>query len=215
MDDYATAIAEMFERSIAEARGALARSREVPEARRIAALLVETIAGYAAGLTTRELARTVNAWYGASAAALVHAAAPEPRTRRVRTRDEGLDSPVAPNVRDDFVDMLRARLAETAAELRAMIEVVAARLPGDRSRAATAMFGELARTARYDDRLAREIAIGWRCACAAIEHTPMPDVDGSPRARDLWRIWSELVGNPRASETRQGVQRDGFIALVG
>ena len=91
-------------------------------------------------------------------------------------------------------------------------------MPGDKRRAATAMFGELARTAHCDERLACEIALGWRCACAAIEHTPMPDVATSPRARDLWRIWSELVGLYKIatpSETRQGAQRDGFIALVG
>jgi len=214
MQDYQAAIAEMFERSVAEACTALVVPPETErpaEARRIVGLLAETIAGYAAGLVTRELGHAVHTWFGAESAALVHAAAPLPRTR-AKTHED-FDAP-EPTLREELVLRLRARLAETAAELRMMIEVVAARLPGDRTRAATAMFGELARTAQYDDRLAGEIALGWRCACAAIGHTPMPDVASSPRARDLWRIWSELVGNPTASESRQGAQRDGFIALV-
>jgi hypothetical protein len=77
------------------------------------------------------------------------------------------------------------------------------------------MFGELACGAEYDDRLARELSIGWACACAAIEHMPMPVIETSPRSRDLWRIWSELAGNPAASKSRQAEQRDGYIALVG
>ena len=212
MHDYQAAIAEMFERSIAEACGELAApvTERPAAARRIVGLLVETIAGYAAGLVTRELAHAVHTWFGNETAALVHAAAPMPRTRRATTQDGFEERPL----RDELVWRLRGRLAETAAELRTMIEVVAARLPGDRSRAATAMFGELARTARYDDRLACEIALGWRCACAAIEHTPMPDVATSPRARDLWRVWSELVG-ATPSETRQDARRDGCIVLVG
>ncbi len=221
MRDFQDAIAAMYQRSIDEALAALDKPRceSSIEARRIVGLLVETIAGYAAGSTTRELARAVHAWFGAESAALVHAAAPRPRTRRATTRDDvDVDDELArrpSRLLDELAAQLRARLAETARDLAALVDVVAARLPGERSRAAVAMFGELARTARYDDRLAQELAIGWRCACAAIEHTPMPVIDSSPRARDLWRIWSQLVGNPPPSETRQPAERDGYIALVG
>jgi hypothetical protein len=221
MRELQDAIAAMYQRSMTEALAKLREPRceRANEARRIVGLLVETIAGYAAGATTRELVRAVHAWFGAESAALVHAAAPRPRTRRAPTRDDiHVDDELArrpQRIVDLLAEQLHARLAETARDLAALVEVVAARLPGDRNRAAAAMFGELARTARYDDRLANEIALGWRCACAAIEHTPMPVIDSSPRARDLWQIWSELVGNPPPSETRQPAERDGYIALVG
>jgi hypothetical protein len=221
MRDFQEAIAAMYERCVNEALATLGEPRYEPsiESRRIVGMLVETIAGYAAGSTTRELARTVHAWFGAELAALVHAVAPGPRARRATTRDElDVDDELArrpQRLREEFAEQLRTRLAETARDLAALVEGVAARLPGDRKRAAAAMFGELARTARYDDRLAQEIAIGWGCACAAIEHTPMPLIAASPRARDLWQIWSELVGNPSPSETRQPAERDGYIALVG
>ena len=221
MRDFQDAIAAMYQRSIDEALAALdePRCERSIEPRRIVGFLVETIAGYAAGSTTRELARAVHAWFGAESAALVHAAAPQPRTRRATTRDDlDVENELARRPRrllEELVDQLRARLAETARELAALVEVVAAQLPGDRARAAAAMFAELARTARYDDRLAREIVIGWRCACAAIDHMPMPAITGSPRARELWQMWSRLVGNPLPSETRQPAERDGYIALVG
>jgi hypothetical protein len=215
MRDYQAAIGAMFERSIAEARPSLRepqREHHNAHARRVVAMLVETIAGFAVGIVTRDFARAVNAWFGADAGALVHAAIPAPR-RRAKTADEIIDAPIK-LMRDEFAEQLRDRLAHTARELGATIDVVAARLPGERSRAAVAMFGELARGAEYDDRLARELSIGWACACAAIEHMPMPSIDTSPRSRDLWRIWSELAGNPAPSESRQGAQREGYIALV-
>jgi hypothetical protein len=215
MRDYQAAIGAMFERSIALARPSLRepqREHYNAHARRVVDMLVETLAGFAVGIVTRDFARAVNAWFGAGAAALVHAAIPAPR-RRAKTADEIIDAPIK-LMRDEFGEQLRDRLAQTARELAATIDVVAARLPGERNRAAVAMFGELARGAEYDDRLERELTIGWACACAAIEHMPMPSIDTSPRSRDLWRIWSELAGNPAPSESRQGEQREGYIALV-
>ncbi|HEX4454099.1 MAG TPA: hypothetical protein VH143_24720 [Kofleriaceae bacterium] len=218
MRDYQAAIGAMFERSITEARPSLREPQcehRGNDARRVVDMLVETLAGFAVGIVTRDFARAVNAWFGAGAGALVHAAIPASKPlRRRATTDEIIDLPVK-TVREHFAGDLRERLARTATELCATIDVVAARLlKGERSRAAEAMFGELARGAEYDDRLARELSIGWGCACAAIEHTPMPSIDASPRSRDLWRIWSELAGNPSPSESRQGEQRDGYIALV-
>jgi hypothetical protein len=215
MRDYQAAIGAMFERSIALARPSLRepqREHYNAHARRVVDMLVETLAGFAVGIVTRDFARAVNAWFGADAGALVHAAIPAPR-RRAKTADEIIDAPIK-LMRDEFGEQLRDRLAQTARELAATIDVVAARLPGERNRAAVAMFGELARGAEYDDRLERELTIGWACACAAIEHMPMPSIDTSPRSRDLWRIWSELAGNPAPSESRQGEQREGYIALV-
>ncbi|HEY1547868.1 MAG TPA: hypothetical protein VGG28_08610 [Kofleriaceae bacterium] len=218
MRDYQAALGTMFERSILEARPSLRepqREHQDAHARRVVEILVETLAGFAVGTVTRDFARAVNAWFGADAGALVHAAVPAPkRTRRAKLADELIDAPIT-LMRDEFGEQLRDRLAQTARELSAMIEVVAARLPGERNRAAVAMFGELACGAEYDDRLARELSIGWACACAAIEHMPMPVIETSPRSRDLWRIWSELAGNPAASKSRQAEQRDGYIALVG
>jgi hypothetical protein len=215
MRDYQDAIAAMFERSIHDALATLPEPAcERPaEARRIIGLLVETIAGYAVGSTMRELARAVGTWFGAESAALVHAAAPAPRARRATTCDEWLEPTIEPRLIDVLASELRARLAITAIEIGTAIEAVAARLPGERGRPAAAMFGELARAAHYDDRLAREIATGWSCACAAIEHTTMPAIE-TPRARELWCMWSQLVGNPPPSESRQGALREGYIALV-
>ena len=217
MRDYQAAIAAMFERSIAEARPSLRepqREHGTAHAYRVVEMLVETLAGFAVGIVARDVARAVNAWFGAEAGAHVHAAIPAPkRVRRASTADEIIDAPIK-LMRDEFGEQLRDRFAQTAREIGATIDDVAARLPGERNRAAVAMFGELARGAEYDDRVTRELTIGWACACAAIEHTPMPSIDTSPRSRDLWRIWSELAGNPSPSESRQGAQREGYIALV-
>ena len=218
MRDYQAAIGVMFERSIAEARPSLRepqREHRTAHARRVIEMLIETIAGFAVGIVARDFARAVNAWFGAEAAALVHATVPAPkRAHRAKTADEILDAPIK-LMRDEFVEHVRDRLAQTGRELSSVVAVVGARLPAERGRAAEAMFGELSRTSEYDDRLARELSIGWACACAAIEHMPMPIIQTSPRSQDLWRIWSELAGNPPPSETRQDAQREGYIALVG
>ena len=122
MRDFQDAIAAMCERSIDEALGKLAEPQceRTIESRRIVGLLVETIAGYAAGSTTRELARAVHAWFGADSAALVHAAAPRPRTRRATTRDDlDVDDELGAGraACSTLAELLRVRLAETVHEL--------------------------------------------------------------------------------------------------
>jgi hypothetical protein len=216
MRDYQDAIATMFERSATDALVTLREPvcERPAAARRIVGLLVETIAGYAIGCVGRELVRACSAWFGPEIAAIVRTATPPPRRVRRPSTDEGLDADLRPlDLIDELRGCLRARLALAVDEARMLIEVGAGLLPPDSERSRAAMFAELARKTVFDDRLALEIALGWQCACAAIERAPMPDVDCPPRARDLWQMWSRLVGNSPPSETRQP-DRDSYITVV-
>jgi len=217
MRDYQDAIITMYERSLRETLATLPdpTCARPAEARRIIDLLVETIAGYASGLVARELVHRVNAWFGPELAAAARAVTPPPRRAHPPAIDDDFDVDLYPRrVIDELGCALRSRLARAAADALVRIEAVAALLPADRESTAAAMFAELARTTLFDDRLTRELAFGWQCACAVIEHTPIPVVDGPPRARDLWQIWSRLASGSPPSETRQPPDRDGYIALV-
>jgi hypothetical protein len=88
-------------------------------------------------------------------------------------------------------------------------------LPADRSRTSGAMFSELKRDSVFEDRLSLEITTGWIYACAVIERAPAQAPDISPRARDLWQMWSGLAGRPMPVPTRDPARIGGYISRVG
>lgn len=184
---WADSITRMFERNLTAALPALVTAETLDSARgrRIAVRLVETLGGYAYGLVAAQVARAVLTWFGAEQAARVRAAA----RRAARTAIADEPEELIPALRIRF-GLLGERLAEVVdATLRALPAA-----PGQNAALANQLQIDLDR----DDRLALEIATGWQYAAAVIERAPLPAL-GSPRARELWRIWSRLAGHREAA----------------
>jgi hypothetical protein len=142
--------------------------------------------------------------------------------RRWRTRNENHDVRIARalahaplDLGHEFKVALQTRLGITARDISELVLGLVAILPTDQDRMAAAMFSALNRDSVFEDRLALEISTGWTYACAAIERRPQPLVEASPRARDLWEIWSRLVGAPMPQPRREPILSDGYITLVG
>jgi len=197
--EWPRAIAGMFERNLAGAVPSLASptSPESARARRIVALFVETLGGYAYGTVAGQLAHGVTTWFGAAPGARVRAA--------VR---EAAPSVPPPPLGD--IELASARVAlveEVDAALRIRFMLLAERLgelverslealpPGVGQHAA--LTERLRSDLAHDDRLALEIMTGWSYACAVIERRPIA-ATGSPRARELWRTWARLAGHGEA-----------------
>ncbi|HEY6032598.1 MAG TPA: hypothetical protein VIV58_00025 [Kofleriaceae bacterium] len=218
---YADAIARMFERNVETVCATLAEpTTSAPaRARRVIELLVETVAGYAYGTVAAQLARAVSSWFVAEHSLYVRSA---PVPRRQRARNENHDVRIARalahaplDLGHEFKVALQTRLGITARDVGELVLGLVAILPTDQERMAAAMFSALNRDSVFEDRLALEISTGWIYACAAIERGPQPAVEASPRARDLWRIWSQMVGAPTPQPSREPILSGGYIALVG
>lgn len=218
---YADAVARMFERNIETVCATLPEPKTAApaRARRVIELLVETVAGYAYGTVAAQLARAVSSWFGAEHSLYVRSA---PVPRRRRARNENHDVRIARalahaplDLGHEFKVALQTRLGITARDVGELVLGLVAILPTDQERMAAAMFSALNRDSVFEDRLGLEIATGWTYACAAIERRPQPPVEASARARDLWQVWSQLVGAPALQPSRDPVLSGGYIALVG
>jgi len=219
--DYPAAIARMFERNVEAVAGTLPEPATVApaRARRVIELLVETLAGYAYGSVVGQLSRSVSTWFGAEYSLYVRSA-PVPKRRKVRNENHDVriaralaHAPL--DLGHEFKVALQTRLGVTARDISELVLGLVAILPTDQERMAGAMFSALNRDSVFEDRLALEISTGWTYACAAIERRPQPLVEASPRARDLWQIWSQLVGAPVPEPRREPLLSGGYIALVG
>ncbi|HET9988542.1 MAG TPA: hypothetical protein VFQ65_08475, partial [Kofleriaceae bacterium] len=200
MTEYPAAVARMFERNVEAVAATLPEPQTTTpaRARRVIELLVETLAGYAYGSVVGQLSRSVSSWFGAEYSLAVRAA-PVPKRRRVR--NENHDVRIARALAHAPLDLghefrvaLQTRLGITARDVADLVFGLDAILPAGQTRMAGAMFSELNRDSVFDDRLALEIATGWEHASAAIERRPYATLQISPRARELWQIWSRLAG---------------------
>jgi len=197
--EWPRAIARMFERNLAAATPGLAVpvTTEPARARRIVALLVETLGGYAFGLVAGELGRAVSTWFGAGPAGRVRGAAraTAPHTHVASTFDDAklaLELVQPRDLAGELVAALPVRLALVGEQLAELVDDATRALPSE-PQALAALTSQLSTALERDDRLAVEILTGWRHACAVIERRA-PDVEASPRARELWRTWSQLAG---------------------
>lgn len=221
MTDFTDAIARMFERNVDAAAATLREPAtvEAARARRISALLVETLGGYAFGTVAGQLVRATATWFGTSEASLLRAAiSTTTTTSPPRFDEDAVDAALAhaPVVlAHALVRDLRLRLHAAALDVDRLVEAAAVILPADRTRTSGAMFSELKRDSVFEDRLAVEITTGWAHACAVIERTSIQDLEISPRARDLWIIWTRLAGRPAPVPVRDPARMDGYIARVG
>lgn len=220
MTDYTDAISRMFERNVDAAVPSLREPAtiEVARARRISALLVETLGGYAFGTVAGQLVRATATWFGASEAGLLRAAISASTTTPPRFDEAGVDAALAhaPAIlARELARDLRVRLHAAALDVNRLVAAAEALVPADRARISGAMFSELKRDSVFEDRLSLEIATGWAHACAVIERAPIQLPDISPRARDLWQMWSALVGRPMPAAVRDPARMSGYIARVG
>ncbi len=220
MTDFTDAIARMFERNIVATTPSLREptTNEVARARRISALLVETLGGYAFGTVAGQLVRATATWFGASEARRLRAAVSASTTTPSHFDETQVDAALghAPVVlARELVRDLRIRLRTAALDVNRLVAATEALVPADRARALGAMFSELKRDSVFEDRLALEIATGWTHACAVIERAPIQLPDISPRARDLWQMWSRLAGRPSPTAVRDPARMDGYITRVG
>ena len=220
MTDFSAVITHMFERNIDAAATALREpaTTEVARARRISALLVETLGGYAFGTVAGQLVRATTTWFGAEQAGLLRVAIASAPTPPRRFDEAVVDAALAhaPVVLSrELVTGLRVRFAAAARDVKRLVAAAEASLPADRARTSGAMFSELKRDSVFDDRLSLEITTGWSYACSAIERVPFLSLGISPRARDLWQMWSRLAGSPVSDPTRNPARNDGYIARVG
>jgi len=217
MTAYADAQLRMFHRNVdAAAARALdePRTTEPARARRIVALLVETLGGFAYGTAAGELVRAVSTWFGAERASLVRSALPS--TVQGFEADAELDFQLTPPpVSVEMLGLLRARLNVAACDLAALQAATVAMSPTENLRMSDAMFSELNRDSVFTDRLEIEIRTGWTHACAAIERRRPTIQNISPRARNLWSTWSRLAGNPDPGPTRRPDYLNGYIVRVG
>ena len=111
----------------------------------------------------------------------------------------------------ELVTTLRIRLAVVTGQLAALVAETTRDLEPEPQGNAV-WIAQLAAELERDDRLALEIAAGWRHACSVIERRA-PVIDGSPRARELWRTWARLAGG---GEVRTPVERAGdYITRIG
>ena len=115
---------------------------------------------------------------------------------------------------DELGARLQLRLRLATAEIRELVAATVAVVPAEREHTLAAMFDRSIRDSMFGDRLAETVEIGWQCACAAIEHAPMPELAGSARSRELWRAWSDLVRRYRPAPARNPLQEAGYITLV-
>jgi hypothetical protein len=217
MTDYADAMLRMFHRNIEAAAATVLdepRTNEPARARRIIALLVETLGGFAYGTAAGGLARAVSTRFGTEPAELVRSFLPsEPRLP-----EPDLDRYLSATPRPlsvEMLAMLRARVGLAARDLETLAAATSKRLSAENGRLCDMMFTELNRDSVFDDRLEIELQTGWAHACAAIaRHRPVVAA-ASPRARTLWTIWSRLAGNPELEPTRERAQLNGYIMRVG
>jgi hypothetical protein len=220
MTDLSHAIAGMFERNVDAAVSSLREpaTTEVARARRISALLVETLGGYAFGTVAGQLVRATATWFGATEAGLLRAAISATTTSPRRFDAASVDAVLAhaPVVlAGELVTGLRARLAIAALDVKRLIAAAEAILPADRSRTSGAMFSELKQDSVFEDRLSLEITTGWIYASAVIEREPVRVPNISARAQDLWQMWSRLAGRPVPVPARDPARIGGYISRVG
>lgn len=220
MTDFTDATARMFERNVDAAAPSLREPAtiEVARARRISALLVETLGGYAFGTVAGQLVRATATWFGASEAGQLRAAISASTTTPSRFDEAAVDAALAhaPVVlARELARDLRVRLHVAALDVNRLVAAAEALIPADRARTSGAMFSELKRDSVFEDRLSLEIATGWAHACAVIERAPIQLPEISPRARDLWQMWSRLAGHPIPAAVRDPARMSGYIARVG
>ena len=139
MTDFSHAIAGMFERNVDAAVSSLQEpaTTEVARARRISALLVETLGGYAFGTVAGQLVRATATWFGATEAGLLRAAISATTTTPKRFDEASVDAVLAhvPIVLTrELVIALRARLGTAALDVKRLVAAAEAILPADRSR---------------------------------------------------------------------------------
>ena len=222
MIDYAQASLRMFHRNL-EAAAATPldepHTTEPARARRIIALLVETLGGFAFGTAAGPVLRAVLTRYGAGCAGSLRAAlSPGPRAQDT---DHLLLLDDEPALSTRMLARVRARVSVAARDLSglqaatlAAITAIDSGSSSTRGTGAEAMFGELHCASLVSDRLELELRTGWVHACAAIERRQPRESQSSPRARELWASWSRLAGNPPAPG-RAAVHREGFITQIG
>ncbi len=179
----------------------------------IIGLVVETIAGFAIGSVAGELARGVRRWFGAEGETLAtfvrSHVPPGPRARPFAIACRFLaDAETRPLV-DELGARLQPRLRLATTEIRALVEGIVERVADP-----SAMFDRLIAESMFGDQLAETIDHGWRCACAAIEDAPMPELAGSSRSRALWHAWSELAGMSKPAPASGALEAAGYITLV-
>ena len=212
MTAYADAMLRMFHRNIERVTTlGEPRTTRPARARRITALLVETLGGFAYGTAAGQLERAVAVWFGPERKRVVRDAIQVPTHRVERVFELEPD----PSFARDMLAALRTRTTVAARDLAALEAAVVAILPADHARLADAMFSELNRDSVFDDRLEVEIQTGWTFACAAIERRPVQTLEISPRASNLWAMWSQLAGNPAAEPARSPDHLNGYITRVG
>ncbi|CAN5578494.1 hypothetical protein BH11MYX1_BH11MYX1_14260 [soil metagenome] len=215
MTDYADSMLRMFHRNIDAAAASdlhEPRTREPARARRIIALLVETLGGFAYGTAAGGLARAVSTWLGAEHAGMIRRAMPAaPYLCPERDFHLVAPSPLAA----EMLATLRARVGLAARDLGALAAATMTGLPAQDGRAHDAIFSQLNRDSGFEDRLEIEIRTGWTHACAAIERCRPPIADISPRARFLWSTWLKMAGSPDPETSREGHPASGYIVRVG
>lgn len=221
MTEFLAAIAKMFERNLEAVAAALEEptTSEPARARHVVELLVETLGGFAYGIVAGQLSRAVAPWFGPALAASVrNQPVPAHRPSRNDNHDVRIARALAHAPLDlghEFKVALQNRLAVVMRDLTMLVHTLGANFPEGQARMVEAMFSGLNKDSVFDDRLAREISTGWIYACAAIERRPVEAVSGSPRARDLWRTWTRMVGAPLGDAGRDPVHSDGYITRVG
>jgi len=217
MTAYADAQLRMFHRNLEAAAATVLdepRTTEPARARRIIALLVETLGGFAYGTAAGELVRAVATWFGAESAGRIRAMLPS--TARHFAPDAELDLRLTPPpLSVELLGLLRARVNVTARDLAALHAATLAVLPAESSRMSDAMFSDLNRDSRFTDRLEIEVRNGWIHACAAIERRRPRALEISPHARNLWSLWSRLAGNPESEPLRGPEHLNHYIVRVG
>lgn len=214
------AMARMFERNVTAA-GAQLRAPMTPDparARRLVAFLAETLGGYAYGIIAADLCRAIARSLGADVATRLrtHAreAYPQLRTEASAELDAELIRELRHGRRDlasELIATLRIRLAVVTGQLAALVAGATRDVASEPQRNAV-WIAQLAVELEHDDRLALEIATGWRHACAVIERRAL-EIDGSPRSRELWRTWARLAGH---AEVQPPIERAGeYITRIG
>lgn len=188
---YLHAIAAQLAAALREVGPQLVMPRAVNADRALRVLdhFIETMTGLALGAIAAHLTAGMRRWFGDDGVATMHAAlhgwAPYEKVATDGTAAE----------------QLHVRFSLASKHARALVAGIPAR-----PRIA-AMFAELAHADAIRDRVAHELALGWRVYTAAVTTKRYPPLDR------LWQAWVwQLDGKPAL--TRDDTALAGYITLV-
>ncbi len=184
-------------------------------------MLVETLAGYAIGVTIGQLATSMRRSFGASQAVAdeLGRIVREPRTTSIvehAAPPAFLEDAHRRPLLDELGRRLLQRLRHDLGETGAIVATIARVAPGRRS--AIAMTIELlsdddASALVYADQL----TLGWQTLCAVTVGARDPELAGSSRSRDTWSAWSERARGKRPTRVvdPEAVVRAGYVLRIG